>query len=109
MSRFARSSRSVRYAAIVTRFIAATACSNDATSILGPVSHGGDSVTVAPAPTHTDSTTGSLLSLIGSSFLVGPSSQAGRTPDSLPATLPSGAAQIGKLANGPAARWISHL
>ncbi len=108
MSRFARSSRSVRYAAIVTGFIAATACSNDATSILGPVSHGGDSVTVAPAPTHTDSTTGSLLSLIGSSFWVDPSSRARSTADSWRATRPSDAAQMDKLANAPSARWIGN-
>src|SRR5260221_947599 len=108
MSRFARSSRWVRYAAIVTGFIAATACSNDATSILGPVSHGGDSVTVAPAPTHTDSTTGSLLSLIGSSFWVDPSSRARSTADSWRATRPSDAAQMDKLANAPSARWIGN-
>lgn len=109
MSRFARSfARPVRFVTAATGFVAATACSHDATSILAPTSHGRDSATVAPAPTPTDSTAGALLSLLGSTFWVDPSSMARSTADAWRATRPSDAAQMDKLANAPSAKWIGN-
>ncbi|HEX9484915.1 MAG TPA: glycoside hydrolase family 6 protein, partial [Gemmatimonadaceae bacterium] len=109
MSRFARSlARPVRFFAALTGLVAASACSHDATSILAPVSHGGDSVAAAPPPTHTDSGASSLLSLIGSTLWVDPSSSARSTADAWRTTRPADAAQMDKLANAPSARWIGN-